>query len=238
MLKEFVEKIQALSDWPKHIEIEGQSYINGNLKLIVPPALPVFQLMTLSGLVDLLAAAPDSFVREEWLVHVVSHERVVIEAKSDDAYGRRERFADCCLLDGEQFPCNRFLDREMFVIGLQSRFVENQDSKVLLKLTSSMSNDGAVLSEDDGVSQKVTTRQGVSLKDAQTVKPRWTLKPFRTFREIDQPASEFVLRLKGEPGTVPVCALYEADGGKWKLDAVLAIKAWLEAKALGLPVVA
>jgi hypothetical protein len=37
---------------------------------------------------------------------------------------------------------------------------------------------------------------------------------------------------------VPECALFEADGGKWKLDAVLTMKAWLEEKALGLPVVA
>ena len=39
-------------------------------------------------------------------------------------------------------------------------------------------------------------------------------------------------------GGVPECALFEADGGAWKLDAVLIIKHWLEEQALGLPVVA
>lgn len=238
MLKEAIEKIQQLSDWPKHLVIGGQDYINGNLKLVVPPARPAFELQTLTGLVDVLSAAPTSFTRGDWLAHVMSHTKVLVEAKQEDGYGRRARFADCSLQDGEQFPFNRFIDREAFVIGLQSRFVENDDSKALLKLTSSMTNEGATISEDDGVSQKVTIKQGVSLKDFQTVRPRWSLRPFRTFREVMQPSSEFVLRLKGEPGTVPQCALFEADGGHWKLDAVLAIKQWLEAKGLGLPVVA
>lgn len=41
------------------------------------------------------------------------------------------------------------------------------------------------------------------------------LKPYRTFNEVDQPESEFLLRLS-EGGGV---ALYEADGGAWKLQA-------------------
>lgn len=39
-------------------------------------------------------------------------------------------------------------------------------------------------------------------------------------------------------GGVPECALFEADGGKWKLDAVLTIKAWLEDQHLNIPVIA
>lgn len=101
-----------------------------------------------------------------------------------------------------------------------------------------MSNDAATLSEDDGVSQKVTVKSGIQLKELATVRPRWTLKPYRTFREIEQPASKFLFRVKGEAGSVPACALFEADGGAWRMDAVLAVKAWLEEKALGLPVVA
>lgn len=53
-----------------------------------------------------------------------------------------------------------------------------------------------------------------------------------------QPESEFIFRLRSQAGAIPECALFEADGGKWKLDAVLAIKAWLEQQQLGLPVVA
>jgi len=39
-------------------------------------------------------------------------------------------------------------------------------------------------------------------------------------------------------GQVPTCALFEADGGRWKLDAVLASKQWLLGKNIGLNIVA
>lgn len=238
MIEQAINRVVALAERPKTYVIDGKTYIDGSLKLLAPPASPGFTLHTLSGLVDLLGAQPSEFKTEDWLIHVVAHHRVVIEAKQDDGFERRPTLAVCSMEDGEPFPFNRFIDRETFVIGLQSRFVPNADSQALLKLTSSLSNDGAVISEDDGVSQKVTTKQGVTLKNTEIVRPWWSLKPFRTFREIEQPASEFVLRLKGEPGMVPACALFEADGGKWKLDAVLAIKSWLDSKNLGLPIVA
>lgn len=99
--------------------------------------------------------------------------------------------------------------------------------------------DGTVAqAEDDGVSQRTTVKQGVQLKENVTVKGRVTLRPYRTFREVEQPASEFIFRLRSRDGGVPECALFEADGGKWKLDAVLTIKAWLETQQLGMPVIA
>lgn len=52
------------------------------------------------------------------------------------------------------------------------------------------------------------------------------LKPFRTFTEITQPESAFVLRMR-ESGGIQV-ALFEADGGAWKNEAILAIKDYLE----------
>ena len=41
------------------------------------------------------------------------------------------------------------------------------------------------------------------------------LRPYRTFKEIDQPESQFLLRLN-ENGNI---GLFEADGGMWKLEA-------------------
>ena len=50
------------------------------------------------------------------------------------------------------------------------------------------------------------------------------LKPFRTFLEVAQPESEFILRVndKGNIG------LFEADGGVWKLEAKRNIAAYFE----------
>ena len=58
------------------------------------------------------------------------------------------------------------------------------------------------------------------------VKPRVTLRPFRTFLEVAQPESEFILRLN-DRGEVN---LIGADGGAWKLEAVRNIAAYFEEK--------
>jgi len=53
-----------------------------------------------------------------------------------------------------------------------------------------------------------------------------TLRPYRTFSEVEQPASQFVFRMK-TGGSSPSCALFNADGGAWALEAIENIKRWL-----------
>jgi hypothetical protein len=56
------------------------------------------------------------------------------------------------------------------------------------------------------------------------------LKPFRTFREVDQPESPFIFRVHQQAEEMPKCALYEADGGAWKLQAMKNIGDYLKEK--------
>lgn len=62
------------------------------------------------------------------------------------------------------------------------------------------------------------------------MKPRVPLRPYRTFQEVEQPESEFLLRLD-EEGNI---GLFEADGGMWKLTARQTVKAFLEKELSGL----
>lgn len=55
-----------------------------------------------------------------------------------------------------------------------------------------------------------------------------TMMNYRTFLEVEQPASDFVFRV-GESRGEPTFKLTEADGGRWKLDAMANIKMYLEA---------
>jgi hypothetical protein len=65
------------------------------------------------------------------------------------------------------------------------------------------------------------------------------LRPYRTFREIEQPASKFVLRVKrGGEGQKPGCALFEADGGFWKLEAIENIRKYIASKNLNITIIA
>lgn len=237
MLKEFVEKIVSLAK-VEPVMVGALDYADRPLTLIKPPCLSNVPLLTLTGLVDLIQCPLDALKPEEWVLNVCSHADVLLLSRKTDAYGRRVCLASVKLDDGQPFAFGLFMDREEFVIGLQSRFVGNDDLTGVLQLTSSLSVSTVALSEDDGISQRTTVKQGITLKEVVTVKGRVSLRPYRTFREIDQPASEFVFRLRSREGAVPECALFEADGGKWKLDAVLAIKTWLESKNLNMPVMA
>lgn len=89
-----------------------------------------------------------------------------------------------------------------------------------------MSKDSKVTTLDNGVTQTVEARKGVALMGNVQVKPRVTLKPFRTFLEVEQPESEFILRLN-DSGEIN---LIGADGGAWKLEAVRNIAAYFEGK--------
>ena len=60
-----------------------------------------------------------------------------------------------------------------------------------------------------------------------------TLKPYRTFLEVDQPASDFIFRMKEYSGSIG-CALFEADGGAWKMEAMQNMEAYLQDELKGL----
>lgn len=55
-------------------------------------------------------------------------------------------------------------------------------------------------------------------------------KPYRTFLEVDQPVSEFIFRMKQDKYDGVLCALFEADGGAWKMEATERIKKYLESE--------
>ena len=85
-----------------------------------------------------------------------------------------------------------------------------------------MTDENSISTQDNGVTQTVEARQGIALKERVEIRPRVVLQPFRTFLEVDQPESEFLLRVDAEKGI----GLFEADGGVWKLEAKKNIAAY------------
>lgn len=118
------------------------------------------------------------------------------------------------------------MSQEQAVVELQSLYAVTEDRDYLLALLSRIDVNQGVSSVDNGISQEVSVRTGAVLKEQQTVQPIVHLQPYRTFLEVEQPASDFLLRLdkEGHP------ALYEADGGAWKLEAKRSIAAYLAEK--------
>lgn len=106
-------------------------------------------------------------------------------------------------------------DIDKAIIELRSLCIPGNGVDHLLGLLSNISFTEGMEVKDNGVGQEVKVKSGVSMSSMEKVKPRVELQPFRTFLEVEQPASEFVVRLDKARGV----GLFEADGGIWKLEA-------------------
>lgn len=112
---------------------------------------------------------------------------------------------------------------EETMIELRSKYQYTDDIDYLLRLLGSITLEDKVKSDDNGLTQQVTVRKGIALTANETIKPIVKLKPYRTFYEVEQPESEFLVRvdIDGHIG------FFEADGGMWKMTARRIIKDYL-----------
>lgn len=186
---------------------------------------------TLTGLVDYLATNIDSVAPETYAIHIVSPDQVNLVGVLDGRPKRRNILIHAEANDCE-FSFGQFQSCEQFNIALQSLFVDSGDRGAVLKIVGNIKEEAVGQHSDDGVTQTVTAKAGIARVGEIPVPNPVNLSPYRTFAEVDQPESPFVLRMKPgmAAGTTPTCALFEADGGKWKLVAIENIAKYLRIK--------
>lgn len=204
-------------------EINGQTYSNKRLERITLPTPSTIKATTLTALVDYIKSNHDKKCSESLLVHVISPSEVALLSELRPDYNR-ENYMTCEALLPDNIYFDRFIDTEQFNIMLQSSFIENQDRNLLLKVTGCIKDSAVKEIGDDGVSQAATIKTGVASVNDVIVPNPVKLAPFRTFPEIEQPESKFIFRMR----TGPQAALYEADGGAWRNEAMIRIKAFLQ----------
>jgi hypothetical protein len=196
-------------------------------ELIVPPAKPAVRLESLTGFIDAYNAKIDGFYPETSAIHVIDYKTVALVSLLADSNGKRQEWLRAVCTEDNPFPFNQYTDAEQFLLNLQSGFLPTENTISLQRLASALSNDSSIATQDDGMSQTVTVKQGAVTRDSIPLPPRIELLAFRTFREIDPIASEFMVRLKGEPGKLPKIGLLEIDAGRWKHDTMRLVKGWL-----------
>lgn len=146
-------------------------------------------------------------------IQVVDHRTVKAFTTLD--HKNRRCLPYICICNGTKADFNTFAGYEEFVINLRANFVPTDDTTNVIKMIANIVNCDNQEMTDDGVSQSVRTQRGTQV-GMQEVKSIIKLAPFRTFPEIAQPTSEFLFRIK-DNGTR--FGLFEADGGRWKLEA-------------------
>lgn len=222
MIKEALEYIVGLKT-PVITEIDGNTYSDKPLNRIgYVPYAKTIGMKTLTSLVEYIKANIDS-MSEKMIVHVISPTEVHLYS-SLDADRKREYLVE---VNAElpDFRFGSFIDHENFVIALQSKFVPNEDRDLVLKFAGTVEDGTVAEYGDDGVTQKATIKTGVASKADAVVPNPVNLIPYRTFLEVQQTASDFIFRMKSSCGVQ--CAIFEADGGAWKNEAMSRIKNYL-----------
>jgi hypothetical protein len=194
------------------------------------PAPSLLAVHTLTGLVDYLRANRDQLPLADLQVHVVSQESVQVIGRLHGHFQQRFVYAEAAFepLLGRSFQFGQYYDAETFVIALQALFYGGGDREKVLSVVGNIREEQVRNTSDDGKTQTVVASAGVVKRVDVDVPNPVTLAPYRTFRELAQPASQFVLRLRpGQAGGLPTCALFEADGGQWKLEAIDRIRQFL-----------
>lgn len=227
MLKEFIEHIQRTTQ-PLVREISGAVFAisaEGEVNEIRPTidhpdTLPLHSLDALVKLVRTEATKAASPL----YITIPNHLTVRCFGQPD-AGGRffRQVYYEAHATDVPGWDEKVQLGFEEAQIAMRTRFQETNDTIYALKLLSDICCGAKVVYNDNGIATTVTTQKGVALQSNEQIRPIITLKPYRTFQEVEQPESIFLIRVN-ERGI----SFTEADGGMWKLKARQIVKEFLE----------
>ena len=93
-------------------------------------------------------------------------------------------------------------------MALQTCFIPSDCRDVVMRVVNNMTEEQSMQVSDDGVT---------------IFKNPAYLRPMRTFTEVEQVESPFVVRFKEGKRA----AIFEADGGQWQVEAVRRVGAYL-----------
>lgn len=203
-------------------EHNGFKYLNRQLSQMPEDSPSVFSTKTLASLVELILKENAHNSLNDLIIHIDSPTKVNVFTTLRDHLDRFYLYSAVAELPS--IALGNYMEMEKFNIMLKSTFVQSDMRDDLISLVGSVTEEAVKTTNDDGISQKVVARKGINTVGNVTIKPIVKLAPYRTFLEVAQPEGEFLLRLKDGPEA----ALFEADGGAWKLAARKSIKAYFE----------
>ena len=228
-LRDAIDRIVGLAA-PYTMEANGHTFCSKELVEVKANeyAPTAYEVDTLDALVKLILTEGLTLGRRLY-VRVDSARKVTVTTTYNNGELRNpyQRFPLYeAVSDVPGVTIGNLMSQERAIVELQSLYGATPDRDYLLDLLSRIDVNEGVSSVDNGVTQEVNVRTGAVLKQATPVRPIVQLQPYRTFLEVEQPVSDFLLRVskEGEP------TLFEADGGAWKLEAKRSIAAYLAEK--------
>lgn len=227
MLQKFIEHIQKTTQ-PLITEVDGSTFritSDGDVKEVLPTifhpdTLPLNSLDALIKMVKTEASEQDAPL----YITIPDHMTVRCFGQPDAAERyHRQFYYEANATDVPGWAEKNTLGFEEAQIALRTRFQETPDTLYAMKLVSDISLGAKVIYNDNGIATTITTQKGVALQTNEQIRPLVKLRPYRTFQEVEQPESIFLIRVSDRG-----ISFIEADGGMWKLAARETIKTFLE----------
>lgn len=235
MIREALEYLVNLgTDNNPVVKVDGKPYSVKQLHPIKEAYPDLLEFNFLDSLVTYLKSGID-FIAGEYgklIIEIENPTAISLHTELINDFNQRFTPVHCTALVNP-FPWEKFIDPDTFIIMAQSRFVETEDLAKIRAIVGNVKSEEVLNFSDDGISQQVTAKSGVARVENVVIPPRVKLAPYRTFVEIEQPESEFVFRAK-KADALPCFALFEADGGAWRIEAMKRIKAYFEKQLKGI----
>ena len=229
---------------PHVMDIDGEQWTDKELTRI--RSINTFDsvnFFTLTSLVDYLKSGidvPNEFIHHIF-VNVEAPDRVVVYSEANlENYYRRTKIASVQAMLPD-VSIGKWVNQTEFCIMMRANFIDSQcgneendilipdtDKDALIKVASNIVSGSIAEYEDTGISQKATLKTGIQETENKLLPEKVVLRPYRTFLEVEQPKSEFLFRAQDDRLSGVQLSLHEADGGRWKMDAMAAVKSYLE----------
>lgn len=224
MLKELAQYITGLAldaEKTEVMEINGETYVNGNV--LMPYYTTRMELNTLDAAIDFLRVTCPNGKFYYPLIVSATHKEIEVYS-SLDSYNKRNYVLSVKPVT-PRITFDYYMDLEQFIIQLQTCFVDTANKQKLIELVSSFVESEKLEVADNGISQKVVVEKGAAIKSKNEVEvnPFVRLAAYRTYAEVEQPETIYLLRVK-QGNQI---ALFEADGGRWKLEAQKRVAGYL-----------
>lgn len=162
---------------------------------------------TLTSVVDYIKERVDIFslLENRFIVHIESPSKVMLYKEMNSDKNRDHLI--CAAANKCDFNFGRFMDLESFIINIQSNFIQNENTDSLLSFIGSVKDDTSVTQEDDGITQRVTAKSGISLSKTVKVPNPVRLMPYRTFTEVAQPESALAMITASPARNLSTCMI-------------------------------
>lgn len=235
MLKEFIKHIQETTQ-PTIYTLDpdldsGSTFVvtnNGEATELRPTIdhPDTLRLASLDALVKLVQTETSASAESPLYITVPDHMTVLCFGQPDaKARYFRQIYYEAQATDVPGWSEKVSLGFEEAQIALRTRFQETADTLYTMKLLSDICCGAKIVYNDNGIATTVTTQKGIALQGSDQIRPIVKLKPYRTFQEVEQPESIFLIRVNER-----TISFTEADGGMWKLRARETVRAFLEEK--------